>query len=183
MQTTFDYIESYVRRRSRRLSRLARYAIAVAACILLFILGYFFNRPTGPRQLAAAYIRQHYDKLSQTMDGSRDSLQQGIAAYNRGDFPAALAIFSALALSHPDNMEAHTYTGVVYLRQRNFDQALAQFDNLAKAPGLFSNPGPFLEAITLLQRDAPGDKAAATGLLEEVVRLQSDGWREAADWL
>lgn len=163
--------------------RLYLIPAAAAAVILLFLFVYLLVRPAGPAALATTYIRTHYNRLSQTMDGARDSLQQGIAAYNNRQFPQALALFTAVAHTRPHHTDALLYLGLVYLRLQQYDQALAQFDTLSHLPGLYSNPGPFLKAVTLMERDAPGDRDRARQLLQEVVRRQLDGSAEAAAWL
>jgi tetratricopeptide (TPR) repeat protein len=168
----------------RSLKPRQRLAWAVAASLLLIVAGWWlFRGPASPHQLASAYIDKTYTRLSQTMDGSADSLQQGIAAYNRQEYDKALVLFEYLYRSHPEKTEALQYAGIVYLRTGNYDKALGRFRELAQLPGLFSNPGLFLQAVTLLQRDAPGDKARAKDLLTQVVRQQLDGYKEADAWL
>jgi tetratricopeptide (TPR) repeat protein len=160
------------------------YLASAAAAVLLIVFGlYLLFRPAGPSQLAAGYIHTHYDRLSQTMDGSTDSLQQGITAYNNHQYPQALDLFTGIIRVHPRQSDALLYSGVVYLRLKNYDQALTQFDTLAAIRELYSNPGLFLKAVTLLQRDATGDRVAARELLQEVVRRQLEGSAEAAAWL
>jgi tetratricopeptide (TPR) repeat protein len=163
-------------------TRYIAIAMATAAVLLLFSL-YLVIKPSGPAQLANQYIHSHYNRLSQTMSGAGDNLQLGITAYNNGSFPLALQRFTAFAHTHPGNADALLFTGLVYLRQNNYDQALQQFDTLAAKPALYSNPGPFLKAVTLLQRDAAGDRIAARQLLREIVQKQLDGSTEAAAWL
>jgi tetratricopeptide (TPR) repeat protein len=153
---------------------------AAAAVLLLFSL-YLIIQPKGPAKLAATYIRTHYDHLSQTLDGSRDSLARGITAYNNQSFQQAEDLFTPLA--HNGNTDARLYSGLVYLRLKDYDQALRQFDTLANITSLYSNPGPFLKAITLLQRNAAGDREAARQLLQDVVDHQLDGSQEATAWL
>lgn len=157
-------------------------ASAAAAVVVLFCL-YLVTRSTTPGQLAGDYIRTHYDQLSQTLDGTRDSLAQGITAYNNRAFDRALEVFSTLAHDHPGNTDARLYSGLTYLRLKNYDQALHEFDTLANMSSLYSNPGPFLKAVTLLERNAAGDRETARVLLQDVVRRNLDGSREAAVWL
>jgi tetratricopeptide (TPR) repeat protein len=158
-------------------------ATAAAAAALLLLSLYLLTRPIGPAQLATNYIRTHYDHLSQTLDGTRDSLAQGITAYNDKSFTHALDLFTTLAHNHPSNIDARLYSGLTYLRLQNYDQALHEFDTLANMPSLYSNPGPFLKAATLLQRNAAGDRETAHQLLQDVVRRNLDGSQEAATWL
>jgi hypothetical protein len=157
-------------------------AAAIAAVLLLFTF-YLLTRPKGPSQLAVTYIHTHYDQLSQTLDGSRDSLSQAVTAYNNGSFTEALEFLTPLTHSQPPNTDALLYSGLAWLRIHDYDHALEQFDALANIPALYSNPGPFLKAVTLLQRNATGDRETARRLLQEVVHRQLDGSREAAAWL
>jgi tetratricopeptide (TPR) repeat protein len=168
----------------RRLKPRPWLAWAVAASLLLGAAGWWlFRGPASPHQLASAYIDKTYARLSQTMDGSTDSLQQGIAAYNRQEYDKALDLFEGLYKAHPERTDALRYEGIVYLRRKNYDKALETFSELAHTNGLLSNPGLFLQAVTLLRRDAPGDKERAKSMLNMVVQQQLDGAGEAATWL
>lgn len=169
-------------KRPARLRTIYLTTAAAAAAILLFTI-YLITKPQGPAQLATKYLHTHYDHLSQTLDGTRDSLAQGITAYNNRDLNHALDLFTTLAHDHPGNTDARLYSGLVYLRQKDYDKALVEFDTLANVPSLYSNPGPFLKAVTLLQRNAAGDRETARQLLQDVVRRNLDGSQEAARWL
>ncbi len=165
-------------------SKAFRVALSVAASVLLVILGYFvfFDRPQSSRQLAEAYINQHLMHLSQTMSGSRDSLQLGIEAYNRNDYTIALQAFQDVYRRQPNNRDAKEYTGYVYLVTKKYDQALQQFDELVSMGGRF-NRGLFLKAVALMHRNASDDQEQATQLLRQVVTQKSGGSQEAEEWL
>jgi tetratricopeptide (TPR) repeat protein len=154
-----------------------------AAAVLLVFLLYFTEFYPSPRRMANDYIEKTFSRLSQTMDGSTDSLQQGIAAYNEKDYGKALILFEGLYKAHPENFDALRNAGIVYLRTKNYDKALEKFGKLTKVRGLLSNPGLFLQAITLLQRDAPGDKRQAKELFNVVVQQGLEGRSYASDWL
>lgn len=159
------------------------YLASAAAAVVLFFCLYLVTRSATPGQLAGDYVRTHYDQLSQTLDGTRDSLAQGITAYNNREFTQALELFGTLAHDHPENTDARLYSGLAYLRLKNYDRALQEFDTLANMASLYSNPGPFLKAVTLLQRNAAGDRETARVILQDVVHRNLDGSREAAVWL
>jgi tetratricopeptide (TPR) repeat protein len=158
-------------------------ATAAAAAVVILFFIYLAVKPQGPAQVANDYIHTHYDHLSQTLDGTRDSLAQGITAYNKREFTHALDLFTALAHEHAGNTDARLYSGLAYLRLKDYDHALHQFDTLANMPSLYSNPGPFLKAVTLLERNATGDRETARRLLQDVVRRNLDESQEAAAWL
>ncbi len=156
---------------------------AAAACIALAIGTYFFERQSSPQQLANNYIDKNFGQLSLTMDGSKDSMQTAIADYNDQKFDKALPIFEDVYKNHPENNDALKDAGIVYLVSKNYDKALQDFDELSDKKGLFSNPGMFLKAVTLLHRNKDGDKAAAKELLQEVQQKNLDGSKEAGKWL
>jgi tetratricopeptide (TPR) repeat protein len=156
---------------------------AAAACILLAVALIMTFRSAGPHQLADEYIAQHYTYLSQTMNVTSDSLQQGIAAYNNKDYNTALQLFEKVYQSNPANNKAKKNIGLVYLATKQYDKALQQFEELANTSGLHENPGLFLMAVTLLERNKPGDEARAKELLQQVVQQKTEGNKEAAKWL
>ena len=80
------------------------------------------------------------------------------------------------------NSDAKKYTGLTYLQQGNYDKAIEQFDALSNMK-LFSNPGDFLKAVSLLERNSPGDKEAAKKLLQKVANNKEEGSEKAQDWL
>jgi hypothetical protein len=165
------------------MSRRTAFLIGAAASLLLVAIVYLLARPMTSGRSAEQYIENNYGQLSATMDGSMDSLQQAILAYNNKDYVKASALFTAIGSSHPENIDAKKYAGIVYLMMRNFDKALDEFGLLAQTPGLLNNPGLFLQAVTLLERDAPGDRDRAKQLLDTVVRQQLEGNEEASAWL
>lgn len=157
-------------------------AAAAAACVALATGAYYLLFSVSTQRLAHHYIQDSLSHIGHTMDGSTDSLQQGITDYNSGNYTEAAAVFTALYKSHPDNNEALENAGIAYLRQKAYDQALAQFTELSNKK-LVSNRGLFLKAVTLLDRNAAGDKEAAKPLLEKVRDEKLDGNQQAADWL
>jgi tetratricopeptide (TPR) repeat protein len=163
------------------------YMAAVAACLLVFF-GYqiFFSESSSQassKQLAEAYVKQNMLQLNITMGGEKDSLQLGIAAFNSKQYNEAEKIFAVLTNRPSTSAEAVKNLGTVYLVTGRFDDAVTQFDKLASQPDLFVNPGLFYKAIALLQRSAPGDKESAKQLLEEVVKKDLPGSKEAKEWL
>lgn len=164
------------------LRRLRPFITAAAACLLI-LLGYlfFFNRST-PEQLADKYIDREFSTLSIQMSGIMDSLQLGIAAYNREDYTTARQIFNALANEQPPDPEAVKYLGIVYLVTERYDDALAAFDRLSANRDLYVNPGLFYMALTYMKRDAPGDRAKAGQLLQKVTDLDLPGKQQASQW-
>ncbi|MEJ7736676.1 MAG: tetratricopeptide repeat protein [Chitinophagaceae bacterium] len=156
---------------------------AAAACII-FAAGLFLMNSSGtPQKLANQYVKENFNVLSQTMDASEDSLQQGIAAYNNKDYDRALQIFQKIGQSDPGHGNAKKFIGYVYLVTKDYDKALQQFDELARMKDLYKNPGLFLKAITLLQKNGQQDKMQAKRLLERIISENAEGSKEASIWL
>jgi tetratricopeptide (TPR) repeat protein len=146
-----------------------RIQVAAAAMIILAALaGWLWWPQPDARQLAGKYIDQHFMVLPNTM-GAADSLQTAIALNNRNELPGALAIFEKLAASDSSNEPAIKNAGIVSLRMKDYDKALTYFTRLEQMTHLYSNPGKFYKAVTLLQRNLPGDKQNAKQLLNEVI--------------
>jgi tetratricopeptide (TPR) repeat protein len=114
------------------------------------------------------------------MGNDRDSLDKGVTAYNNKNYKEAESIFASLS-SH--NAEAVKYLGLVYLITENYNKAIDQFETLAKNTELYANPGLFYKAVSLMKRNADGDKANAKKLLEEIIRKDLPGKREAEEWI
>lgn len=155
---------------------------AAAACIVLALVVTPLLKSRSPQQLADNYTSKHLMAISQTMDGSRDSLQLGIQAYNKKEYEKALPYFTGVYNVHPDNSDALRYAGQTQLMQGKFDEAIASFDALSKKQ-TYSNPGLFLKAIALLKRNHGDDVKEARLILEKVVDQNLDGSKEASEWL
>ncbi len=155
---------------------------AAAACLLFAIATISFYSQQNTHQLASDYVTT-LTHIDQNM-GFADSLQQGINAYNKREYDIALAIFQQVYQANPDYSDAKKYIGFVYLMKADYDKALKHFDELSQRKDLVSNPGVFLKAVTLLERDAKGDKEDAKAFLEQIVQDDNLGHRkEAAEWL
>ena len=159
---------------------------AAASVVLLLGLGWYFQGSTkgsgsgDATQLADAYITRNFDQLAITMSGGPvNALTQGVELYNNKKFAEAEAVFQGLLTQQPDNDRALKFAGLVAYRQKKYDTAIDRFHRLSQRTDLFSNPGTFLEAIALLQRNRPVDKSQAKKLLEEVVSRNLEGKADA----
>jgi len=155
---------------------------AAAACLILIISMFLFETRSASEKLAANYINTKYERLYQSMSGGQDSIQTGIAAYNAKHYDSALIYFKGIETRNPDNDDAKKYAGLCYLQQKDYDNALKEFDALA-AMDLRINSGNILKAVTLLERNNPGDKEEARKILNIVGDEKLDGSEEAAEWL
>lgn len=166
--------------------KLLRTVMSAAAGLILIFVSYlaFFTNNGSVTQMADKYVKNELQKnLSLTMDGARDSLQIGLTAYNDKDYAKALQLFNAIYERNNEMNDALKYSGIVYLVTKDYDNALQRFDELEQKKDLFSNAGMFLKAVTLLQRNKPGDQAQAKILLQQVVKEKAQGSKEAEKWL
>ena len=160
-----------------------RYLAAASVLIAVLVVAWLFTANKNlPQQLADNYIQQNFKNLSVTM-GNSDSVQTGLRFLNSGKLTEALGIFETLVKNNSKNSEVKKYAGIVSLRLSNYDKALEYFTMLESNTGLYSNPGKFYKAITLLKRNKDGDKDAAMLLLEQVRDKNLEGKNEAEEWL
>ncbi len=155
-------------------------AVAAGVVVVLGIsIAFLLSNTNSAVQLAKSYSDSAFEQLSLTMDASRDSLQQGIAAYNAGKWDEAEKLFDGIYTAHPDTLEALRLSGIVSFKKKNYDKAISRFHELATHQELFFNPGLFYQGITLLIRNSKGDKEQARLLLQQVVNGNLDGSKEA----
>lgn len=170
-----------IRQRQARMSRPVwmPFAYAAAASIAL-ILGFFLFHPQpSTQELADRYIQENLTTLPVTMSSQPDSLQRARQAYNEGRFADAAAIVSALQQRDSTQAELLKITGLVSLRQGNYDQAIDQFHRLSQHADLRANPGLFYEALARLKRNRPEDKNTARELLKTLINKNLEGKRAA----
>jgi len=160
------------------------YYIATAAVVSGLIFGtYTFFRPTSPQQLAGQYEKEQLQTLPVTMSGRSDSLQTGPRLYNDGKYSEALIQFENVLRSDTSQFTARKYAGISALHLKEYDRALTYFEQMATHQGLYSNPAQILQAVTLMDRNLPGDTARAKKLLQEIVTNDLEGKEYAEQWL
>jgi tetratricopeptide (TPR) repeat protein len=154
---------------------------AAAACLILIASMFLFETKSASEKLAANYISAAYGHIPQSM-GNSDSIQIAIQAYNAKNYDSALEYFKDVEARNPENSDVKEYVGLCYLQQKDYDNALKEFEALA-AMDLHANSGNMLKATTLLLRNERGDKEEAKIILKKVVDEQQVGSEEAAEWL
>ncbi len=166
----------------RPLRKIWGYA-AAAAVLGVIALGWYLYNPGSEQQLADDYIKSNLQLLSVKMSPTEDSLQKGSRLFNEGRLSEAQAIFEEISKSDPSSLTAKKYAGIASLRLGDYDKALRYFENLANHKDVFSNPGLFYQALTLLKRNDEGDQERATQLLKQVVANDLEGKETADEWL
>jgi tetratricopeptide (TPR) repeat protein len=154
----------------RNTKRIWIYRVSAAAAVLIcvFFSWYFFfsNNSATPQQMADRYINDNFKTLSVKM-GARDSIQDGIDFYNKGQYDAAIKQFESIGQRDTGNYNVKNYLGIIYLRLGNYDKALQYFKQFENDT-LEANPSQINQALTLLKRNLPGDKQKAKELLQQV---------------
>jgi tetratricopeptide (TPR) repeat protein len=154
----------------RNTKRIWIYRVSAAAAVLIcvFFAWYFFfsNNSVTPQQMADNYINDNFKTLSVKM-GARDSIQDGIDFYNKGQYDAAIKQFESIGQRDTGNYNVKNYLGIIYLRLGNYDKALQYFKQFENDT-LEANPSQINQALTLLKRNLPGDKQKAKELLQQV---------------
>jgi len=160
------------------------YFIAAAAAVAGIIFGiYTITKPVSPQQLANEYINEHLQTLGVQMSGHSDSLQSGLNLYNEGKSSDALAQFEKIIQSDTTNFTAKRYAGLAALKLKDYDKALGWFEALETYRTLYANPALLYQALTLMERNQPGDGKKAKQLLQHVVQYNLDGKETAQEWL
>lgn len=167
----------------RPLKRIGVFVAAAVVLCLVAALWLLFVRQAGPQQLADAYIGRHLQTLGVSMSSRRDSLQNALSLYNKDSLPEALHRFEQIIRTDTSDYTAKEYAGLVCLRMKEYDKALAWFQQLETYTGLYSNPALFYQSITLIKRDLPGDTQKAKQLLQQVVDRDLEGKETAQQWL
>jgi len=169
----------------RRRVMIYRLAAAAAVVGIVFLSWYlFFQTHPSPNQMANEYVKENFHTLPVKMSTAKDSLQEGLRLYNAGQLNAALQQFEAILQRDSADFTAKTYAGIVYLGLNNYDKALLYFRQLEKHT-FRSNLAMFYQALTLMKRNAPGDKQEAQQLLQQFAKSSPEGKEKeiAQQWL
>ena len=159
--------------------------MAAAAIMAALLVGWLvWMKPVSPQQMADTYINKELSSFGVSMGSRQDSLQAAIQLYNEGKDKEALQQFENMAVANTSDVTALRYAGIVSLKLGLYSQALQHFKQLEQYPGLYSNPGKFYYALTLMKRNAPGDATQARQLLQQVAQSSDlDGKQQAQQWL
>lgn len=133
--------------------------------------------------MADQYIRQHLQTLGVQISSRRDSLQSGLRLYNEGRPEEALQQFEKIIQFDRSDFTAKKYAGIISLRLKEYDKALAYFKQLESHRTLYTNPAQLYQALTLMERNFPGDADKAKQLLQQVVKNDLNGKEAAHEWL
>ncbi len=162
-------------------SPMVRWLAVAASIVLVLAVGYYALRPETDSlaDLTTTYTTERFSQLPVTMGGEADAVQQGIARFNDGQLTRADSLFETVLRTQPTRDDALTYAGITAFQLGQYDRAIDRFEQLGQLPGRFANPGPYYEALTRLRRNLPDDKSRAKTLLQQVVRQNLVGAKEA----
>jgi hypothetical protein len=160
---------------------LRPFAYLAAASVLLFIGWFIFFMKPNPKTLAIQYAAANFNTLGLNMSSS-DNLQAGISAYNAKQYGQAEHYFQTYLEQHQTDFKALEYLGLTHLAMKQYDQALKDFDHLAAMP-LYTNPGLFYKALTLMERSEGTDLEDAKSILQQVAKRNLYGHKQASNWI
>jgi tetratricopeptide (TPR) repeat protein len=168
----------------KALVRKLVYYIATAAVITGIIFGvYTFTNNVSPQQKASRYEKEKLQTLGVNMGGKSNSMQTGLDLYNKGKTAEALLQFERIIQSDTTNFTAKENAGLAALRLKKYDKALAWFKELESYSANYANPALFDQALTLMNRNQPGDNEKAKQLLQRVVQNDGQEKETAQEWL
>jgi tetratricopeptide (TPR) repeat protein len=160
------------------------YYISAAAIVAGIVFGtYTFTNNISGQELARNYETEELQKLGVTMGGNPDKNQEGLNLYNEGKYIEALSYFETIIRSDSTSFNTIKYAGVSALKLKKYSDALNWFKKLETFNKVYSNPAIFYKALTLLDRNQPGDEAEAKQLLQQIVQNDLDGKETAQKWL
>lgn len=177
------YNQGAIHTKTSILTRMMPYMAAAACIIIILAVWLLFNNTPSPQTIAEKYIKQNLQTLSVMMDTKQDSIQLGIKLYNNQEYTQALQLFDALVLHNINDFTAKKYAGIVSLQLKQYDKALIYFSSLEEQQGLYTNPGKFYHALTLMKRGKEEDKVIAKRLLQEVITQNLEGKETAEEWI
>ncbi|MBV4356034.1 tetratricopeptide repeat protein [Pinibacter aurantiacus] len=162
---------------------LRRAIIYAAACVFLVavVMSWLFFKPVSTEKLANQYIDSQLTTFSVNM-GAHDNMQEGLEQYNAGKLEESLKTFESIYKNDNTKDLAERYAGISALRLQQYDKAISYFEDLS-TKSLYSNPGKFYLALTLMKRNQAQDKERAHILLKEVVDQNLEGKDIAEQWL
>lgn len=120
------------------------------------------------------------DKIAadQQTDSLGNLLDNALEFYYEKNYPAAIHDFEKVLAIDNSNETANFYAGVSYLALNNAGEALKKLKKIdGKKQGQYYESTLWYEALAYIQS---GDKKAASGLLEKVVKLNGEHKEQAA---
>jgi len=176
---------SHLKRTSRTTPvRKLVYYIAAAAAVSGIIFGtYTFSNSASPQQMGSQFAKEHLQNLGVTMSAHSNSQQTGLTMYNDGKYAEALIQFEKIIQSDTSDFTAKEYAGLSAFQLKDYSKALAWFKELETYTDNYANPAHLYQALTLMERNQPGDNEKAKQLLQQIVEHDQEGKETAQEWL
>ena len=156
-------------------------ASMAAAISTAVIVGVFFLNSPSLQEVANRYVNKNYHELPIKM-GPEDEMQSAVDLYNNEQYAQALVHFENV-LKVDTSFTLLKYAALSALNAHDYDKALKYFRAMEQYPSQLSNPAVFMQAVTYMERNQPGDKEQAKLLLEKVRNSNLDGKEKADEWI
>jgi tetratricopeptide (TPR) repeat protein len=156
-------------------------ASMAAAISTAVIVGVFLLNTPSVQEVAQNYVTRNYHELSVKM-GREDEVQQAVELYNNAQYAQALVHFENV-LKIDTSFNLLNNAALSALNAHDYDKALKYFRTMEQYKSQLSNPAVFMQAVTYMERNQPGDKEQAKLLLEKVRNSNLDGKEKADEWI
>jgi tetratricopeptide (TPR) repeat protein len=128
----------------------------LAAAAVLVALLVWLKWPSEQETLYAETRR--FPAAAFTLRGNTDqNLGKAAQAFNREDYPAALALLQNHLGNRPDDLEARFFAGLSQLELKRLEEAEATFRQLSAGRNAWAEEARWYLALTLLRKGKTGD--------------------------
>lgn len=140
---------------------------AIAAAVLVLLIGWWQFSSTPPAQIAESYYEQYDLNFGVRNTGQSEeqtSLQNIETAYQNKEYQKSIELLEALLVKAPNNSKAWLGLGVAYMEIKDCKQAITKFNYLIdKKDALYFDEARWYAAIAHIQI---GEVAQGEALLE-----------------
>ena len=158
--------------------RMSRWLPAAAAAILLFIAFFiFFNQSPNPDRLFA----EHFVPYAAGAERGSAGVEEGLAAYHRGDFAEAIEVWKSLDWNQETNHSIQLLLASAHMDQLQTAQAISLLKAIITRQDLrFKEPAEWYLALAHLQSD---DLDTSQQVLQQIIDKPTHGYFEKAQAL
>ena len=107
--------------------------LRIAAAVLIFVIGgtFIFNSFQGSEPLIGDYLEPYGNQLTLRTNSIQSDFQDGMDAYDIGDYQVAIDKLALHLQSVPNDAGARLYIGISHLMEGESDLAIKYFDELS----------------------------------------------------
>ncbi len=144
---------------------------AVAAVLLLGIIGYNTLQSPTPDSLYSDFYTHYENDISLTRRGEDDGLnkdfKKALGQYAVGEFSSAMPSFEKALAAEPNNDAAHFFAGMAYMELNRYKDAIQHLDIAQKGKSTYAQKAYWYSILATLKS---GDVENAKNMLEGFVK-------------